>query len=53
MFGVELHIKIIDDVRWLVALNLNHRSIARALKIDRRSLKNTADPLMVRQYQNR
>jgi transposase len=39
MSGVVLHMKIIDDVRRLAALNLTDRAIARALKIDRRSVK--------------
>jgi transposase len=43
MSGVVLHMKIIEDVRRLAALNLTDRAIARALKIDRRSVKKYRD----------
>ena len=39
MSGAALQMKIIEDVRRLAALNLTDRAIARALKIDRRSVK--------------
>ena len=39
MSGVVLHMKIIEDVSRLAGLNLTDRAIARALKIDRRSVK--------------